>query len=95
MTSTPPPPVDSYKNYKSRDKEYNRLYNKQLWEEKLGIKTPCERCGKVVNVGGMMKHHRTAICERTRINGENKLKNTHSDRIKVLEDLVLQLQGKI
>ena len=93
MTSTPP--VDSYKNYKSTDKEYNRLYNKQLWEEKLGIKTPCDRCGKVVLCGGMMKHQRTGICERTRINGENKLKNTHSDRIKVLEALVLQLQGKI
>jgi hypothetical protein len=93
MTSTQP--EDSYKNYKYTDKEYNRLYNKQLWAEKLGIRIPCERCGKVVLCGGMMKHQRTSICERTRINGENKLKNTHSERIIALELMVKQLQSQI
>ena len=63
MTTTEP---DSYKNYKYTDPKYYRLYNKQLWDEKLGVSSPCERCGRCVRLGHMRRHHGTVMQEANR-----------------------------
>ena len=94
MTTTTEP--DSYKNYKYTDPKYYRFYNKQLWDEKLGVITPCERCGRGVGLGHMRRHHKkTLICSRVMNENETKLTHPHNERIKVLEQLIKELQGKV
>jgi len=90
MTSTEP---DSYKNYKCTDKKYYRMYSKQLWDEKLGISTPCERCGRCVRLGHMGRHHKTFICLRKMNENETTLK--HNERLAALEVIVKDLQDKV
>ena len=92
MTSTEP---DTYKNYKSTDKEYYRLYNKKLWDEKLGVPVACDLCGEFVQFGGLRRHKRTSICERVRCNGDSKLIKTNSEIIKELEIMIKELQSKV
>ena len=92
MTTTTEP--DSYKNYKYTEKEYYRLYNKQLWDEKLGVSSPCERCGRCVRLGHMRRHHKTNVCSRVSNENEIKLTHPHSERLKALEHMVKELQGK-
>ena len=93
MTTTTEP--DSYKNYKWTDKAYFRMYSKQLWDEKLGISTPCERCGRCVRLGHMARHHKTFICVRLMNQNETQLKQPHAERITALEVIVKELQDKI
>ena len=91
MTTTEP---DSYKNYKYTDPKYYRVYNKQLWDEKLGVSSPCERCGRCVRLGHMRRHHKTNVCARLSNENEIKLAHPHCVRLNALEHQVKELQGK-
>ena len=92
MTTTTEP--DSYKNYKCTDPKYYRLYNKQLWNEKLGVSSPCERCGRCVRLGHMRRHQGTVICKRLTEENDIQIPVPHAERIKVLEEIVKDLQSK-
>ena len=92
MTTTTEP--DSYKNYKYTDPKYYRLYNKQLWDEKLGVSSPCERCGRCVRLGHMRRHHGTVICKKLTEENDIKIPVPHSERLKALEEIVKDLQSK-
>ena len=94
MTTTTEP--DSYKNYKYTDREYYRLYNRQIWEERTGVSTPCANCGRCVRLGHMKRHHKTLICSKGMVQNETKpTQTTHCERIDALEQMVKELQGKV
>ena len=39
-------PADDIKNYTWRDKEYYKLYQRELYKRQLGVKCICEHCGR-------------------------------------------------
>ena len=52
-------PKDDIKNYTWRDKEYYKLYQRELYKKRLGVKCICEHCGRETSNRNLKKHMTT------------------------------------
>ena len=52
-------PADDIKNYTWRDKEYYKLYQRELYKKRLGVKCICEHCGRETSNRNLKKHMTT------------------------------------
>ncbi len=42
-------PEDDINNYTWRDKEYYKLYQREWYKKRLGVKCICEHCGREIS----------------------------------------------
>ena len=52
-------PTDDITNYTWRDKEYYKLYQRELYKKRLGVKCICEHCGRETTNRNLKKHMTT------------------------------------
>ena len=52
-------PKDDIKNYTWKDKEYYKLYQRELYKKRLGVKCICEHCGRETSNRNLKKHMTT------------------------------------
>ena len=74
-------------NYTWKDKEYYKLYQRELCAKHVGQTCVCEICGKVASVNNLRKHIKTKQCKAA---GE-KLK----DRLERAERIETLFKGLI
>ena len=70
-----------------RDKEYFRLYQKELYKQKLGCKCMCENCGSVTTYKNLKKHQQTDKCKRYNEKNEETFKDKVERIQKILNNL--------
>ena len=52
-------PADDIKKYTWRDKEYYKLYQRELYKRQLGVKCICEHCGRQTTNKNLKNHMTT------------------------------------
>jgi hypothetical protein len=52
-------PENDIKNYTWKDKEYYKLYQRELYQRRLGVKCICENCGRRTTNRNLKKHQAT------------------------------------
>jgi len=77
------------KNYTWRDKEYFRLYQKELYSRRLGQKCMCEICGAITTNKNLKKHQNTDKCKKYC----NNNKETFKERVERLEKILNSLSN--
>ena len=55
-------PADDIKNYTWRDKEYYKLYQRELYKRQLGVKCICEHFGRQTTNKKLKNHMTTNKC---------------------------------
>ena len=78
---------DNIKNYTWRDKEYYKLYQRNLYASRLGVKCVCEICGSETTNKNLKKHLETKKCQKHLI--VNKI--TFKERVERLEKILSSL----
>jgi len=78
---------DDIKNYTYKDKEYYKIYNRRLYEQRNGKDCKCDICGTVVKYCHMKRHQNT--------NKSKKIKesNTEPNKLVPLEKRISQLEN--
>ena len=77
------------KDYTWRDKEYHKLYQRELYAKRLGLKCMCQNCGSITTNKNLKKHQQTDKCKK--YNLENK--ETFKDRVDRIEEILLNLSS--
>ena len=72
------------KIYTWRDKEYFKLYQRDLYQRRLGVKCMCENCGAITTNKNLKKHQTTDKCKKYNINH----KETFKDRVERIEKVL-------
>ena len=67
--------------YSWKDKEYYSMYQKQLYQHRLCVKSACENCGRVTTFKNMKNHMRLPICKNF-IKDINKNENINENENK-------------
>ena len=81
------------KNYTYKDKEYYKIYNRRLYEQKNGKDCKCDICGSIVKFCHLKRHQQTYKCQRIKdSNTENGKVLPLAKRISRLES-ILSLHG--
>ena len=75
-------PADDIKNYTWRDKEYYKLYQRELYKRQLGVKCICEHCGRQTTYKNMKNHQTTKKC----INSLKVGELTFKERVEKFEE---------
>ena len=75
-------PKDDIKNYTRRDKEYYKLYQRELYKKRLGVKCICEHCGRETTNRHLKKHMTTQKC----INSIKVGEPTFKERVERVEE---------
>ena len=75
-------PRDDIKNYTWRDKEYYKLYQRELYKKRLGVKCICEHCGRETT-NRYLKKHMTA---QKSINSIQVGEPTFKERVERIEE---------
>ena len=75
-------PEDDIKNYTWRDKEYYKLYQREWYKKRLGVKCICEHCGREISKRSLNKHMNTKKC----INSIQVGKPTFKERVERVEE---------
>ena len=82
---------DDIKNYTWRDKEYYKLYQRQLYASRLGVKCVCEVCGGITTNKNLAKHLETKKCQKHLIVNKTSFK----DRVERLEKILSRLPADL
>ena len=53
------------KDYTWRDKEYYKLYQRELYVKRLGLKCMCQNCGSITTNKNLKTHQKTDKCKNT------------------------------
>ena len=77
------------KDFTWRDKEYFRLYQKELYKQKLGCKCMCENCGSVTTYKNLKKHQQTDKCKRY----NEKNEETFKDKVERIQSILNTLSN--
>ena len=75
-------PEDDIKKYTWRDKEYYKLYQRELYKKRLGVKCICEHCGRETTNKNIKKHMTTQKC----INSLKVGEPTFKERVERIEE---------
>lgn len=75
------------KNYTYKDKEYFRLYNRRLYEQKNGKDCTCDICGSIIKFCHLKRHQQTYKCKR------NRNINIEDNKVLLLEKKMLELEN--
>jgi polyphosphate kinase 2 (PPK2 family) len=74
-------PENDIKNYTWKDKEYYKLYQRELYQRRLGVKCICENCGRQTTNKNLKKHQTTMKCMNSIKPGEP----TFKERVEKME----------
>ena len=77
---------DDIKNYSYKDKEYYKIYNRRLYEQRNGKDCKCDICGTIVKYCHMKRHQNTNKCKKI------KESNMEPNKLAPLEERISQLE---
>lgn len=78
---------DDIKNYTYKDKEYYKIYNRRLYEQRNGKDCKCDICGTVVKYCHIKRHQNTNKCKKI------KESNIEPNKLEPLEKRISQLEN--
>ena len=81
--------IKDIKDFTWRDKEYFRLYQKELYKQKLGCKCMCENCGSITTNKNLKKHQQTDKCKRYNEKNEESFK----DKVERIQNILNTLSN--
>ena len=77
------------KDYTWRDKEYYKLYQRDLYVKRLGLKCMCQNCGSITTNKNLKTHQKTDKCKKYNLDN----KETFKDRVDRIEEILLNLSS--
>ena len=83
-------PENDIKNYTWKDKEYYKLYQRELYQRCLGVKCICENCGRQTTNKKLKKHQSTMKFINSIKPGEPTFKE-RVERVEQFEKMLINL----
>jgi hypothetical protein len=79
---------------KSNDPEYFKMYQRELYKNKLGLKTNCCNCGKIVSFKSLNRHQKNPKCINNPLQDDDRYKNLLEEIKKLVKENKLTISEK-
>jgi hypothetical protein len=78
--------TEEIKKLKSDDPEYFKMYQRELYKNKLGLKSKCSHCGSIVSLKHMARHKLNQKCINKPLQSEERSSEILKELIKMVKE---------
>jgi hypothetical protein len=71
---------------KSSDPNYFKIYQRELYKNKLGHKCKCDVCGSIVSLKYMSRHKKLEKCSANLLTGEARCSEILKELVKLVKE---------